>query len=66
MLKIHAFLDKLHLSIASNSVLPFGTSTLVIITIVAEMDNGGKFSMTMDELVKSLREDLMETNNNAW
>ncbi|XP_057757492.1 transcription factor NAI1-like [Arachis stenosperma] len=66
MLKIHAFLDKLHLSIASNSVIPFGTSTLVIITIVAEMDNGGKFSMTMEELVKSLREDLMETDNNAW
>ncbi|MED6112483.1 hypothetical protein PIB30_062137 [Stylosanthes scabra] len=66
LLKIHALLDKLHLSIASNSVLPFGASTTVIITIVAQMDDGDKFSMTMDELVKSLREDLMETNNYAY
>ncbi|MED6136659.1 hypothetical protein PIB30_057925 [Stylosanthes scabra] len=36
MLKIHALLDKLHLSIACNSVLPFGTSAIVIITIVAQ------------------------------
>ncbi|XP_061368569.1 transcription factor bHLH18-like [Gastrolobium bilobum] len=53
--KIHVLLEKLHLSITNSSVLPFGTSTLII-NIIAQMD--GEYSMSMDDLVKNLREDL--------
>ncbi|XP_020218430.1 transcription factor bHLH18 [Cajanus cajan] len=55
--KIHALLGKLHLSVNTSSVLPFGSSTLVI-NIIAQMDEG--YKMTMDELVKKLREYLLE------
>ena len=36
VLKIHVLLEKLHLSIATSSVLPFGNSTLII-TIIAQV-----------------------------
>ncbi|XP_027348124.1 transcription factor bHLH18-like [Abrus precatorius] len=55
--KIHVLLEKLHLSITSSSVLPFGTSTLII-NIIAQM--GDEYSMTMDDLVKNMREYLLE------
>ncbi|RDX75906.1 Transcription factor bHLH25 [Mucuna pruriens] len=55
--KIHNLLQKLHLSTTTSSVLPFGTSTLII-NIIAQMDE--EYSMTMDELVKKLREYLLE------
>ncbi|TKY65316.1 Transcription factor bHLH25 [Spatholobus suberectus] len=55
--KIYVLLEKLHLSVTSSSVLPFGTCTLII-NIIAQMDDG--YSMTMDELVKKLREYLLE------
>ncbi|MED6218217.1 hypothetical protein PIB30_024856 [Stylosanthes scabra] len=53
MLKILTKLENLHLSVVSNSVLPFGKSTIDIITIVAQMDD--KYNMTVDGLVESLR-----------
>ncbi|KAL4285748.1 hypothetical protein S245_065204 [Arachis hypogaea] len=52
MLKILTKLENLHLSVLNNSVLPFGKSTLDI-TIVAQM--GDRYSMTVKELVKTLR-----------
>ncbi|CAJ1824388.1 unnamed protein product [Sphenostylis stenocarpa] len=54
--KIHVLLEKLHLSPSSSSVLPFGTSTLVI-HIIAQMD---ECRMSMEEVVKKLREYLLE------
>ncbi|WVZ06610.1 hypothetical protein V8G54_019956 [Vigna mungo] len=54
---ILAFLEKLHLSPTSSSVLPFGTCTLII-HIIAQMDE--EFRMNMDELVKNLREYLLD------
>ncbi|XP_020240374.1 transcription factor NAI1 [Cajanus cajan] len=56
VLKIMALLQNLHLSLASSSVLPFGTSTLKV-TVIAQM--GDKYSMTVNDLVKSLRQDLL-------
>ncbi|BAT83490.1 hypothetical protein LR48_Vigan03g036600 [Vigna angularis] len=53
---ILAFLEKLHLSPTSSSVLPFGTCTLII-HIIAQMDE--ECRMNMDELVKNLREYLL-------
>ncbi|KAG4377991.1 hypothetical protein AAZX31_18G226400 [Glycine max] len=55
--KIHALLGKLHLSTTSSTVLPFGTSTLII-NIIAQMN--GENSMTMHDLVKKLRDYLLE------
>ncbi|KAL5143654.1 Transcription factor bHLH25 [Glycine soja] len=55
--KIHALLRNLHLSTTSSTVLPFGTSTLII-NIIAQMN--GEYSMTKDDLVKKLREYLLE------
>ncbi|KAJ1443605.1 Myc-type, basic helix-loop-helix [Sesbania bispinosa] len=58
VLKIHVLLaEKLHLSVTSSTVLPFGTSTLII-NIVAQM--GDEYRISMDELVKNLREYLLE------
>ncbi|XP_022635664.1 transcription factor NAI1 isoform X3 [Vigna radiata var. radiata] len=54
---ILAFLEKLHLSPTSSSVLPFGTCTLII-HIIAQMDE--ECRMNMDELVKNLREYLLD------
>jgi hypothetical protein len=46
-------IEKLHLTVVSTSVLPFGSFTLDI-TIVAKM--GNEFSMTVKEIVRSLRQ----------
>ncbi|QCE12443.1 transcription factor NAI1-like isoform X2 [Vigna unguiculata] len=54
---ILAFLEKLHLSPTSSSVLPFGTSTLII-HIISQMDE--ECRMNMDELVKNMREYLLD------
>ncbi|KAK7340407.1 hypothetical protein VNO77_21109 [Canavalia gladiata] len=55
--KIHALLEKLHLSITSSSVLPFGSSILII-NIIAQMES--EYSMSTNELVKNLKEYLLE------
>ncbi|XVE82997.1 hypothetical protein DITRI_Ditri16bG0050900 [Diplodiscus trichospermus] len=49
--------EKLHLSVLSSNVLPFGQTTLDI-TIVAQME--ADFSMTVKDLVKSLRLALLK------
>ncbi|XP_061362081.1 transcription factor bHLH18-like [Gastrolobium bilobum] len=59
VLKIMALLQNLHLSLASSSVLPFGTSTLKV-TIIAQM--GDKFSMNVNDLVKNLWQDLLKSH----
>ncbi|XP_061340049.1 transcription factor bHLH18-like [Gastrolobium bilobum] len=59
LLKILAHLKSLDLSTISNSVLPFGSSTLDI-SIVAQM--GDKFSVAMDDLVTNLRLALLESS----
>ncbi|XP_027336968.1 transcription factor bHLH25-like [Abrus precatorius] len=59
VLKIMALLQNLHLSLASSSVLPFGTSTLKV-TIIAQMDD--KYCLTVNDLVKSLRKDLLKSH----
>ncbi|XP_045790597.1 transcription factor bHLH19-like [Trifolium pratense] len=60
LVKLMALLQNLHLSLASSSVLPFGTSTLKV-TIVAQMDDD--FCMSMDDLVKNLRQYLLESRD---
>ncbi|KAG4393514.1 hypothetical protein GLYMA_03G105000v4 [Glycine max] len=60
VLKIMALLQNLHLSLASSSVLPFGTST-VKVTIIAQM--GDKYGMTVNDLVKRLRQDLLKSHD---
>ncbi|KAJ1396741.1 Myc-type, basic helix-loop-helix [Sesbania bispinosa] len=57
LLKILALLEKIHLSVASSSVLPFGKNTLSV-TIIAQ--KGEEYNMTGEELVKSLRLGLLE------
>ncbi|KAJ1429165.1 Myc-type, basic helix-loop-helix [Sesbania bispinosa] len=59
LLKILDHLKNLHLSTISNSVMPFGNSTLDI-SIIAQM--GDKFNVTMDDLVKNLRLALLESS----
>ncbi|KAK4781040.1 hypothetical protein SAY87_017146 [Trapa incisa] len=54
--KMLNLIEKLNLNILSNSAVPFGSSILDI-TVVAEMD--GRFSMTTEDLVRSLRQDLL-------
>ncbi|OWM66151.1 transcription factor bHLH18-like [Punica granatum] len=54
--KIVNLIEKLNLSVISNSVIPFGSSILDI-TIVAQMD--GNFSVTIEDLVRNLRRDLL-------
>ncbi|KAL9297083.1 hypothetical protein ACSQ67_022979 [Phaseolus vulgaris] len=54
---ILVLLEKFHLSPTSSSVLPFGTSTLII-HIIARMDE--ECRMSTDELVKNLREYLLD------
>ncbi|KAK7350507.1 hypothetical protein VNO77_09204 [Canavalia gladiata] len=58
VLKIMTLLQNLHLSLASSSVLPFGTSTLKV-TIIAQM--GDKYCTTVNDLVKNLRQDLLKS-----
>ncbi|CAL0321984.1 unnamed protein product [Lupinus luteus] len=60
MLKIFTHLKTLDLSTISSSVLPFGNS-LLDITIIAQM--GDKYNLTLKELVKSLRQVLLELLN---
>ncbi|KAJ1415462.1 Myc-type, basic helix-loop-helix [Sesbania bispinosa] len=57
-LKLLAKLQAHNLSVVCSNVLPFGNSTLNIITIVAQVDHED-FSMTMDALVKNVIEDLL-------
>ncbi|XP_020966510.1 transcription factor bHLH18-like isoform X2 [Arachis ipaensis] len=60
MLKILGHLKSFDLSAISNSVLPFGNSTLDI-TIIAQI--GDKFNVTMNDLVKNLRLSILESPN---
>ncbi|KAJ1439585.1 Myc-type, basic helix-loop-helix [Sesbania bispinosa] len=57
-LKLLAKLQAHNLSVVCSNVLPFGNSTLNIITIVAQVDHE-ELSMTMDDLVKNVIEDLL-------
>ncbi|KAK7294043.1 hypothetical protein RJT34_16926 [Clitoria ternatea] len=57
LLKILSHLETLDLFTISNSVMPFGSSTLDI-SIIAQM--GEKFSVTMNDLVKNLRLAILE------
>ncbi|KAI5423203.1 hypothetical protein KIW84_046264 [Lathyrus oleraceus] len=61
MVKIMGLLQSLHLSLASSSILPFGTSTLKV-TIIAQMND--KYCMNVTDLVKNLRHDLSELRDN--
>ncbi|KAK7350498.1 hypothetical protein VNO77_09192 [Canavalia gladiata] len=51
-------LEALNLSITCINVLSFGNSTLNNITIITQMEH--EFSLTMDDLVKILTDDLLE------
>ncbi|CAJ2645690.1 transcription factor NAI1-like [Trifolium pratense] len=57
VLKIHELLEKFNLTITSSSILPFGASILVI-NIFAQMDE--EHSITMDDIVKNLKNYLLE------
>ncbi|KAK7389499.1 hypothetical protein VNO78_24600 [Psophocarpus tetragonolobus] len=59
LLKILDHLSSLDLSTISNSVMPFGSSTLDI-SIIAQM--GDKFNVTMSDLVKNLRLVLLQSS----
>lgn len=61
VVRLMALLQNLHLSLASSSVLPFGTSTLKV-TIIAQMDD--ECCMSVNDLVNSLRQNLMESRDN--
>uniref|UniRef100_A0A5B7BEH9 Putative transcription factor bHLH18-like n=1 Tax=Davidia involucrata TaxID=16924 RepID=A0A5B7BEH9_DAVIN len=52
LVKVLAEIEKLNLSVINTSVSPFGTLALDI-TIIAEMEK--EFSMTVKDIVKSLR-----------
>ncbi|KAL2338184.1 hypothetical protein Fmac_012630 [Flemingia macrophylla] len=58
-LKLLEHLESLHLNITASSVLPFGNSALCI-TITAQM--GEAYNMTVDELVKNVKEVFSESN----
>ncbi|KAM7250123.1 hypothetical protein ACFE04_022006 [Oxalis oulophora] len=53
ILKLLEEIEKFHLTIVNASILPFGNFVLNI-TIIAKMDN--EFSMTAEEIVRSLRQ----------
>ncbi|CAJ1951355.1 unnamed protein product [Sphenostylis stenocarpa] len=59
LIKILDHLNTLDLSTTSNSVMPFGCSTLDI-SIIAQM--GDKFNATMNDLVKNLRLVLLQSS----
>lgn len=61
VIRLMALLQNLHLSLASSSVLPFGTSTLKV-TIIAQMDD--EYCMSVNDLVNGLRQNLMESRDN--
>ncbi|OWM66149.1 hypothetical protein CDL15_Pgr013366 [Punica granatum] len=54
--KILNLIEKMNLSVLSNSVIPFGSSILDI-TIVAQME--GELPMTIEDLTKNLRQNLL-------
>ncbi|XP_014515684.1 transcription factor bHLH18 [Vigna radiata var. radiata] len=58
-LKILDHLENLHLCVTGSSVLPFGNSALCI-TITAQMDE--EYEMTVNDLVKNLREVLSKSH----
>lgn len=60
-LKILDQLENLHLSVTASSIMPFGNSTLGI-TIIAQM--GDAYGMTVNDLVKNLRQVLLSHMNN--
>ncbi|KAK7336012.1 hypothetical protein VNO80_28207 [Phaseolus coccineus] len=60
VLKLLDQLENLHLCVTATSVLPFGNSTLGI-TIIAQM--GDAYKMTMNDVVKNLREVLMNQSS---
>lgn len=57
MIKLMILLRRVHLSIACSSILPFGNSILNII-IVAKM--GEKYDLTVNDLVKTLKQDFVK------
>ncbi|KAK4789895.1 hypothetical protein SAY86_017199 [Trapa natans] len=62
MAKILNLVEKLNLSVLINSAVPFGSSILDI-TVVAEMDSN--FSMTIEDLVRSLHHDLLNLTSGS-
>ncbi|KAF3439132.1 hypothetical protein FNV43_RR17407 [Rhamnella rubrinervis] len=58
VLKILILIQKLQLNVVNTSVLQFGNSILDI-TIIAQMDD--EFSMTVKDVVKNLRQALLES-----
>ncbi|MED6208220.1 hypothetical protein PIB30_042954 [Stylosanthes scabra] len=58
MLKLLPLLQNNHLSLVGSTLLPFGNSTLNVIIIIAQMNEG--FNLTLYDLVKMLREDLIK------
>nr|KYP37938.1 Transcription factor bHLH19 [Cajanus cajan] len=60
-LKILDQLENLDLSVTASSIMPFGNSTLGI-TIIAQM--GDAYGMTVNDLVKNLRQVLLSHMNN--
>nr|XP_027187108.1 transcription factor bHLH18-like isoform X1 [Cicer arietinum] len=61
VVRLMVLLQNLHLSLACSSVLPFGNSILKV-TIIAQMND--EYCMTMNDLVKTLRQDLLESHDN--
>ncbi|XP_050206988.1 transcription factor NAI1-like [Mercurialis annua] len=56
LMKILYVMEKFHLNVINSNSLPFGNSTIDV-TIVAKMD--GKFSMTIKDLLRNLRQALL-------
>ncbi|XP_050207263.1 transcription factor bHLH25-like [Mercurialis annua] len=56
LMKILYALEKFHLDVINSSVIPFGNSTIDV-TIIAQMD--GEFSMTIKDLLRNLRQALL-------
>ncbi|KAL2338183.1 hypothetical protein Fmac_012629 [Flemingia macrophylla] len=59
-LKLLEHLESLHLTVTATSVLPFGNSALCI-TIIAQI--GDEYKMIVDDLMKSLRQELSVLSN---
>ncbi|KAI4330221.1 hypothetical protein MLD38_028522 [Melastoma candidum] len=58
IVNIFSEIEKLNLSILSHSVLPFGNNK-VDVTVVAKIESG--FSSTIDNLVRNLRQALLDS-----
>ncbi|KAL3538159.1 hypothetical protein ACH5RR_001525 [Cinchona calisaya] len=63
LVKILSEVEKLNLAVISVSVAPFGSLALDI-TIIAEMEK--EYSLTMQELVRSLRSALLRGTQADW